>query len=221
MTRLHLALALARCAGKTVTKDLAAQILAEVCPHGDRSIPVEDISAGGWGGYTFRAERVSGNEAELRPLHDAYHRETRVLVTESDYDFARLREAEREGNVAMFTARNAEDELVGVMRIRVWRALEDRRLQACDDMFYMVPAHRGGMLAVRLWQFAERAMFDFGVREVTFDSLGINGAEKMARFLGYEQVAIKFHKVAQEACNYSQVPGRHRQGVEHEPLAPN
>lgn len=221
MTRLHLALALARCAGKAVTKELASQILAEVFPHGDHSIPVESFLPSAWQGYSLQAERISGNEAELRPLHDAYHRDTRVLETDPDYDFARLREAEREGKVAMFTARTGTGELVGIMRIRVWRALEDRRLQACDDMFYVAPAHRGGMLAVRLWQFAERTMFDFGVREVTFDSLSINGAEKMARFLGYSQVAIKFHKVAQEACNYSQVPGRHRQGVEHEPLAQN
>lgn len=196
------------------------QILAEVCPHEDRSIPVERFAKQSWSGYSFQAERVVGNEVELGPLHEAYHRDTRVLDTDAAYDFARLREAEREGKVAMFTARSSTGELVGIMRIRVWRALEDNRLLACDDMFYVAPAHRGSMLAVRLWQFAERIMFDFGVREVTFDSLSINGAEKMARFLGYTPVAIKFHKVAQEACNYSQVPRRHREGVEHEPLAP-
>lgn len=218
MTRMHLALALARCAGQTVTRELAAQILAEVCPHEDHSIPVETFPTGGWHGYTFRAERVAGNEAELLPLHTAYHHDTRVLETDAAYDFARLREAERGGHVAMFVARTAAGELVGIMRIRVWRALEDRRLQACDDMFYVAPAHRGSMMAVRLWQFAERVMFDFGVREVTFDSLGINGAEKMARFLGYRQVAIKFHKVAQDASDHTQVPTRHQKD-RHEPLA--
>jgi hypothetical protein len=221
MTRALLSVALARAVGQVLTVELAQSIVREACAEEDRSIPVDAFGAKTWRGYTLRAEKVAGNETELAPLHLAYHHETRPAPIDLDFDYARLREAERAGTVAMFTARVAETgELVGVMRVRVGFTLETQHMTACDDMFFVKPEHRG-WLAVQLWKFAEEAMFGYGVREVTFDSLTINGAERMARFLGYQQVAIKFHKVAQEACNYSQVPTRHREGVPHEPLAPH
>ncbi len=209
MTRLNLAIALSRCAGLVLTRELATQVLGEVYPVESRAFPIERMGVGGWGSYTFAAERVAAIEPELRPLHAQYHLDTRGgLADNPDYDFARLREAERDGAVVMFTSR-FKGELVGIMRVRVGRNLESQRLVACDDMFFIKAEHRGSMMAVRLWQFMERAMFEAGVREVTFDSLTINGAESMARFLGYQQVAIKFHKVAQDGCDYSTVPTRH------------
>lgn len=219
MSRALLSVALARAVGQVLTLELAQSIVREACTEEDRSIPVESFGSTAWRGYTLRAERVAGNEADLAPLHLAYHRETSSAPFDLDFDYTRLRDAERAGTVAMFTARESDSgDLVGVMRVRVGFTLETQHMTACDDMFYLKPAHRG-WLAVHLWKFAEEAMFGYGVREVTFDSLTINGAERMARFLGYQQVAIKFHKVAQEACNYSLVPTRHREGVAHEPLA--
>jgi hypothetical protein len=220
MTRALLSVALARAVGQVLTFELAKSIVQEAGAEDDRSIPVQAFGSKQWRGYTLRAERVAGNEIDLAPLHEAYHRETRVGPFDLAFDYARLRDAERAGTVAMFTARTADGELVGVMRVRVGFTLETQHMTACDDMFFVKPEHRG-WLAIHLWKFAEEAMFGYGVREVTFDSLTINGAERMARFLGYQQVAIKFHKVAQEASNYSQVSTRHREGVAHEPLAPN
>lgn len=220
MTRALLSVALARALGQVLTLELAQSIAQEADASADRSIPVTAFGSKIWRGYTLRAEQVAGNEVDLAPLHEAYHLETRAAPLDLAFDYARLRDAERAGTVAMFTARTAAGELVGVMRVRVGFTLETQHMTACDDMFFVRPAHRG-WLAIQLWKFAEEAMFGYGVREVTFDSLTINGAERMARFLGYQQVAIKFHKVAQEACNYSQVPTRHREGVAHEPLASN
>jgi hypothetical protein len=221
MTRLHLALALARCAGRVVTKELAAQILAEVCPHEDRSYPIHTLPPGAWQDYSFRAERIAGQEAELLPLHQVYQRDTRGTVTgDANYEFARLREDERGGKVVLFAARRA-GELAALLRTRLWRDLESQRLMACDDMLVVKPEHRGSMLPIRLCGYVERTLFDAGVQEITVDTLSINGAERIAHFFGYTPVATKFHKVAQEACNFSQASKRRRKGVEHEPLAPH
>lgn len=206
--RHHLALVLSRYADQPLTLEVARAILRDAVPDEDRSIPLGDIPVRHWNGYTLQAERIAGNEAALAPLHQAYHEETKATPFDLNFDYARLREAERAGTLLMFTARTAAGELVGVMRVRLWTAIESQHLVACDDMFYVRPAHRG-WLSVELWKATERAAFDYGVREVTFDSLTINGAERMARFLGYRQVAIKFHKVAQDSSDYSKVPTRH------------
>lgn len=216
--RQKLAIALSRFADQLLTVDAARQIMGEVLSDEDRSIPVDKFGEKSWRGYRLRAEHVVGNEADLAPLHVAYHAETRSTF-DLNFDYARLREAERAGTVAMFTARTESDELVGVMRVRLGFTLESQHLTACDDLFYIDPAHRG-WLAIELWRFAERACFENGVREVTFDSLSVNGAERIAKFLGYTQVAIKFHKVAQDSSDYSTLPTRHAQGVAHVPLAP-
>lgn len=207
MTRDSLVLALASCAGQLLTVDVARQIMRAALSEEDRSIPVDKFGDKSWRGYRLRAEHVAGNEAELAPLHAAYHAESRTGPFELNFNTARLLEAERAGTVAMFTARTAAGELVGVMRVRLGFTLESQHMTACDDLFYIAPAHRG-WLAVELWRFAERSCFAHGVREVLFDSLTINGAESMARFLGYRQVAIKFHKVAASG-DYNALPTRH------------
>lgn len=205
--RQKLALALARFADQLLTADAARQIMRDALSEEDRSIPVDNFGEKWWRGYRLRAEHVAGNEGDLAPLHAAYHAQTRSEPVDLNYDYARLREAERAGTVAMFTARH-ERRLVGVMRVRLGHTLETQHMTACDDLFYIDPAHRG-WLAVELWRFAERSCFAHGVREVNFDSLTVNGAEKLAKFLGYHPVAIKFRKVAQDSSDYSTLPTRH------------
>lgn len=217
--RQQLALILSRYANQPLTLDVARQILRDACPDENKAFPVQNWAPERWHGYELRAEHVAGNEADLAPIHAAYHEEVHSAEFDLNFDYARLREAERAGTLAMFTAR-FNGRLVGIMRVRLGFTLQSPHMTACDEMFYIEPAHRS-WLAIRLWRYMERACFEHGVREVTFDSLTVNGAEKMARFLGYTQVAIKFHKVAHEGSDYSQLPTRHRKGVVHVSLAPN
>jgi hypothetical protein len=209
-----LILALAKYAGQALTVEVGRRIVAEACMDVDRSIDPQRFGRGAWREYRFAAERVAGLEDELAPLHAAYLREARPHAAHLPFPWAVLRAEERAGGVAQFTARTGDDaELVGLLRIRVFHHMHTSELVVGDDMFFIKPAHRG-FLAVNLWKFAEKAMFDYGVREATFDSLHITGAERMAKFLGYEPVATRFSKVAHKACDYTNVPTRHN-GVAH------
>ncbi|MET3514362.1 hypothetical protein ABIC63_002134 [Pseudacidovorax sp. 1753] len=217
--RLRLALALSRYAGQVLTPDLARSILRDV-EGADRTIDGKRFGQEGFNGYVIAAETVAGNEAALVPLQAACHEETRPGIPfDHQFDFARQREAERAGNLVLFTARLASTgELVGVLRVRVFQPDGCAHLEVTDDLFYIRPAHRN-WLAVHLWRFAERSMFNLGVRVVSFDSLSITGADRMARYLGYTPVATKFTKVAQDACDYQQVPQRRPRGDSHGAMA--
>ena len=217
MTRQLLALALARFAGQTLTPEVAREIMADAGMDRDLSIDPRQFGSRIWHGYELRAERVAGMEAELAPLHRAYLVEARPHAADQPFPYAALREAERAGAVVQFTAREA-GRLVGIMRIRLSRHIHTGEPVVHDDLFYVAAAHRG-FLSVTLWRFAEEAMFRFGVREASFDSLSITGAERMAKFLGYTKVSTRFSKVAHDACDYTHVPNRHT-GVAHVPVAP-
>lgn len=214
--RQRLLFTMAMHADKPLTQELASAILAAM--DDDLSIPPSTFRTEVWQGFTFQAERVATTLRELAPLHDAYHRETRTRETAPDFDVARLLEAERAGTLLMFTARSLAGELVGVMRVRIGWTLEDQRLTAGDDFFFVKPERRGGLLAVRLWQFMERECFRFGVVEATFRSLHVSNAPAMARYLGYRPLGTIFHKVAQDGGDYSTVPTRHKQGVANDPV---
>jgi hypothetical protein len=208
-----LILALAKYAGQVITVEVGRRIVAEACMDVDHCIDPVRFGSLDWNGYTIRAERVAGLEVELAPLHAAYLLEVRPDEAHLPFPWTVLRQAERAGGVAMFTARRGA-ELVGLMRVRVDHHMHTSALVVSDDMFYVLPQHRG-FLAVQLWKFAEKAMFGYGVREASFDSLHVTGAPRMAKFLGYRAAATRFVKVAHDASDYHHVPTRHDKGVAH------
>lgn len=215
MTPEALVLALAAHSGEQLTVGVARSIVAALFPR----LPIDpaQFPAAQVGRYLLQCEAFE-ETAELHAVHQAYHAETDTTGEPLAYDYPRMRAIYLQGGLAMFTARVAETgELVGVMRVFVSRN-ERGVLTARDNMFFIYPAHRGLPLAVRLWRYAERCMFDHGVRKVTFSSMTATGAEKMARFLGYQPTAIQFSKTHQ-GDDYAALATRHtpKKGNDHDP----
>jgi len=193
--RKRLCEALALHAGELLTPRVAADLVNKMFP--DRSHDPAQFGLKVYGDYTFQAERFAAALPELHPLHERHYLETEKhragLALNPDYDG--VLERERGGGVIQFTARTSAGELVGNMRVVIGVSVHTQTLFCEEDTFYVVPEHRGGFMAVRLWQFVENAVRSIGVREVRFNSKLANRADQMARYLKYQPVAQLFVKI--------------------------
>lgn len=187
--------AMAQRMGQTITKETAVSILRDLFP--DRSYDPGQFEPQTYKGYTFRCERFSEVLDELHPLHMLHYEETEKyrLGIPLDVDYEAIQERERSGGVLQFTARCTDTgELIGNMRVFVLRSLHTKTLFTKEDTFFVRQDHRGGFMAVRLWQFAERAGRAIGVKEIRFSSKLVNKADQMAKYLKYTPVATEFVK---------------------------
>ena len=182
-------------AGKTIDQALAVEVVGALFP--DRSYDPAQFGQAAYKGYTFQAERFADALPELTPLHEAHYLETEKhragLPLNPDFDG--IKERERNGGLIQFTARTAGGELVGNMRVVIGISAHTQTLFCEEDVFYVVPAHRGGFMAVRLWQFVEAAVRSVGVKEARFNSKLLNRADSMPRYLKYQPVALHFVKI--------------------------
>lgn len=160
----------------------------------DRSYDPQQFGQGQYKDYTFQCERFSDSLRELTPLHEEHWAETEThqdLPLKPDFDL--MLECERSGGLLQFTSRH-KGVLIGNMRVYIARSTHTQELFATEDTFYVTPEHRGGFMAVRLWQFVESSVRSIGVREIHFDSKLVNKADRMAVYLKYKPVAMKFTK---------------------------
>jgi hypothetical protein len=193
--RTKVAITLAAHIGQMLTPDLAASIAREVCATPDQSRNPADFPSTEYKGYTLAMERFREALPELHALHQRHYLEVDTTGIPLNPDYDAVCASEYEGNLMQFTARVKETgELVGNMRVYLGMSRHTQTLFAHEDTFYVTPEHRGGFMAVRLWQFAEACVIKAGVREIRFDSKTINHADAMARYLKYTPVAIKFSK---------------------------
>lgn len=199
-----LAVALAKHAGAVLTQEVARAIMADALLEGERSINPRQFGQKKLGEYTLQAERIRGNEADLEPIHIGYHQEVRLTDDASDFGLAVLRERERTGQLVMFTARTYEGRLIAVARVGIHLDFATQKLIGTDDMLYVLPEFRVGGLAMALCRFSEEKLFHFGIRELTFTTLTIRGADRLATALGYTKTAEVFTKSAQEASDYQE-----------------
>lgn len=182
-------------AGETITQEVAQAIVRELFPS--RRYDPAQFGMREYKGYTFQAEPFAAVLPELHALHEQHYLETekyRVGIP-MDPDYDGIEERERSGGVIQFTVRTLAGELVGNMRVVIGRSVHTQTLYCEEDTFYIVPAHRGGFMAVRLWQFVEASVRAVGVKEVRFSSKTSNKADKMALYLKYKPVALQFVKI--------------------------
>ena len=193
--RTQVAITLAANVGKMLTPELAREIAREICAAPDRSINPDQFPPVEYKGYTLAMERFSDILPELHRLHERHYAEVTTSGIPMNPDYAAAKADEYEGRLMQFTARVKEtDELVANMRVYLCMSRHTQTLFAQEDTFYVVPEHRGGFMAVRLWQFTEKCVIQAGAREITFDSKTMNNADAMARYLKYTPVSIKFSK---------------------------
>jgi hypothetical protein len=183
--------------GQPITRETAVSILADLFP--DRYWPVDAFGQGEFEGYTFQCERMLDVLPELDAMHALHYEETEKyragIPMAPDYDA--MMEDERAGSMIQFTSRAKESGgLVGNMRVYIRPSRHTKSLMCKEDTFYVYPAHRGSMMAVRLWQFVENAVVNVvGVKEVRFDSKTLNKADRMALYLKYEPMGTQFVKM--------------------------
>ncbi|MBH2008281.1 MAG: GNAT family N-acetyltransferase [Xanthomonadaceae bacterium] len=203
-----IALALAKHKDETLTVDVARAILRD-CDAGDRSINPYDFAPEQFGAYRIWCERLRTARSELKTHREAYLAE-RHPDRPQDIDWFRLLSMSYGGQQVVFTARDEAGKLVGSMWLFVGKSINTGELAASDDLFYIEPAHRGGMLAARMWRYAEQAMFRHGVREASFLSRADTRAERLARFMGYTPEAIRVTKTCYSGVP-ADMPMRHKE----------
>ncbi|WP_162581804.1 hypothetical protein [Variovorax sp. PBS-H4] len=193
--------------GEQLTVELATAIAREASPASPIEagrFPLEVFAD-----YRFRCERLRDASEELEQQRLAYLAETRP----SDairVDWNRLNELQRLGEHVIFTARHrATGAIVGSLWLFVGCDLDTGIYSVTDDMLYVVPAHRDGLLGVRLVQYGERCIVALGVRSATFHFRLENGADRMARFLGYEAISTRVTKT-HAGDSFADVPTRHK-----------
>lgn len=196
--RKQIAIALAKHIGKSLTPDIAIAIAREICEAEDRTIDVSQFAPVVFGKYTLRCELLRKVLPELHPLHLAHYQETESfrasIPLNPDYDA--MLDREHIGKLLQFTSRvTATGELVGNLRVYLSHSAHTQTRICTEDTFYVLPEHRGGFMAVRLWQFGESVCKALGVREFFIDFKNINQAASMARYLGYQPIATKYAKV--------------------------
>lgn len=193
--RAKVAITLAANVGKMLTLELAQAMAREICATPDKSIDPADYPPAEYKGYVLAMERFSEVLPELHALHERHYAEVDTSGIPMNPDYDAIKSSEHDGCLMQFTARvKATGELIGNMRVYLGMSRHTQTMFAQEDTFYVTPEHRGGFMAVRLWQFAERCVIQAGAREISFDSKTINHADSMARYLKYTPVAIKFSK---------------------------
>lgn len=193
-----IAIALAKHMGEVLSPDVAIDIARTICDSIDCTIDVNQFEPIIYGDYKFSCELMRDILPELHTLHEKHYLETEVHAAgiEKNFDYETLLDCETKGGLLQFTARLiSNNQLVGNMRVFITTSTRTQTLIATEDTYYVLPEFRGGFMAVRLWQYVEKAVIKLGVREICFDSKLINNAGSMARYLKYKPVATKFIKV--------------------------
>ena len=193
--RNQLCMLLAKHAGETITKELAVAMVRELFP--DRSYSPDLFAPQEYKGYVFQLERLADIRDELHPLHEAHYAETELYRAgiPLDMNYELLEERAHAGGLLQFTSRTLDGVLAGQMRVHLSKSVHTQTLIATEDVFYVKPEHRGGFMAVRLWQYADRFGEQIGVTETYFDSKLVNKADQLAKYLKYTPIATKFAKV--------------------------
>lgn len=175
---------LAKYAGQELTRATAVEIVKQLFP--DKSHSPALFGTRPYKGYTLQCESVADMLDEFTVLRQGFHAETDLAASGQVFapEYQYLIDKTHAGEALLFTARAAAA-AVGYMMVYLSRDLDTGALVCNDESFYIAPAHRGGFLAVRLWQFAEAAGQLIGVREVNVMTKLGNNVYAMARYMGY------------------------------------
>lgn len=201
------ALALAKHMGQPLTPDVAKAILLDLSL--DRSIDPERFEPAASGAYVLQCERLRDAmpalmEQRLAYLAERYPRRVHAV------NWLRLLDSAQSGQSVIFTARGACGEIAGSMWLNLGHNVDTGAMRLTDDLMYIAPAHRSGMLAARLWRYAEECTFALGVREGVINLRLSNGADRLARFAGYQPDALRFTK-SHSGDDFADAPTRHKE----------
>lgn len=182
--------------GQTLTPAAAARIVALAHGKPESHIDPARFSPLVRDGYTIAVERFEAITDELDPLHAAHWLETEGhrhgLALKPDYDAMAYDEAC--GNMLQFTVRHA-GVLVGQLRMYLCHSRHTSTTVAQEDALFVVPAHRGGLIGLRLLRYAESCLRELGVTSIEANSKLVNNADVLMRRMGFKAVATQFVKI--------------------------
>jgi hypothetical protein len=198
LTLENLKKALADNLGCVLTPELAAEITARAFDRENRAFDPQAFAPRSFDGLVFQAESFREILPELEVLHAAHFAETEQhlqgFTLQPNYGY--MAERERQGGLVQFTARTADGQLVGNLRMYVGTSLHTGNRFAEEDTFYLEPAHRRGHAALALLRYAEEMLVAVvGVREIRANSKVVNRAHRLMDRRGFRHVANQYIKI--------------------------
>lgn len=184
-----------------LTTELAAKIyhLSTQVEELVSQAQLEQIKPEQHGEFTFARERMEAIVKEMMPLHQAHWAETEEHRHGLEFkpDYERFIRFERAGRALVFTLRK-EGRLLGNFAVYIAQSMHTQTLMATEDTLFLLPEARKGRTSARLIGYAERALKQLGVKEISVSVKLVNKAGRFFQMLGYKHVSNGLTKVLEE-----------------------
>lgn len=183
--------------GCTLTPEIAAEITLAAFDCENRAFDPQAFPPRAYCDLVFQVESFRDILPELEPLHAAHYAETEQHLAgvpmAPDYDY--MAERERTGHLIQFTARDAAGQLVGNLRMYLYKSLHTGEWCAREDTFYVAPGQRRGLAALAFLRYAEEMLVErASVREIHADTKTVNHANLLLSRRGFRHVANQYVK---------------------------
>lgn len=157
------------------------------------------------GSYAYGIEKLSDVLEDFKKNAESHWEETETLYRQAqgEPNYPAYMALEDEGKFVIFTSRCQDTgDLVGHLAFYVYESMHTiKRMEAREDAFFVAKDHRGGRLAVRLYDYAEKCLRKMGVHQMTMSSKEPAGGPSLDKFLrrkGYNPVAVGYFKFLTE-----------------------
>lgn len=145
---------------------------------------------------TYQRESFDEVLPEALPLLEAHWQELNNTPGEPlNVNLALYQQADANGGLRIFTARN-EGKLVGYSAVFVHQGMHcSHQKQATQDVFYVTPEYRGGMLGTRLIRIAEECLEGEDV-QLAYNHANVKNMllGRLLEALGYEPVSVVYQR---------------------------
>lgn len=146
---------------------------------------------------TYQQEFLAAVYIEIQKLLELHWRD--IALNQSKIklnpDWDRYEEAEKSGQLKIFTARN-EGQLVGYFVCLVTKSLHYKdHTFAHNDVLFLHPNYRKGLAGWRLMKFAERCLSDDGVALLMVNTKTHKPFDVLLQRLGYSHIENVYSKV--------------------------
>lgn len=187
--------------GCVLTPELAVEITMGALDMEDRAFDPQAFAPRAYRTLVFQAESFRDILPELEPLHRAHFNETEKhrAGLPLDPDYAYMAERERRGELVQFTARDADGNLVGNLRMYLGNSTHTGTRYADEDTFYLCPQVRRGFNAIEFLRYVIDMLRSVGrVREIRANSKLVNRAHRLMEYLGFSHVANQYVMIFKE-----------------------
>jgi hypothetical protein len=187
--------------GTTLTSDLAADLMiaADQIPTLVPFDVLDRIKPEQYGEFTFAHEKLEDIIEEMKPLHLLHWKQTEQHRHSIDLnpDYERFFRYERAGRAVVFTLREG-DRLMGNFSLYLDRSMHTKTLLATEDTLFLVPEARRGRVAMRFIGYAEKALKQIGVKEISVSVKIVNKASRFFQMIGYRHVENGLTKLLED-----------------------